>query len=220
MALIVTQDGSHSIFSEQFGVTYHSKYGAITESLHVFINAGLRAKAVVQPELAVLEVGFGSGLNAFLTWLEAERRNLSVRYVSIEAYPITQDEANAFNFSDQLGVPHRHADFCRLHRCAWNRKTKLSEHFSLHKKHILLEAYRPTQQTFDLIYFDAFAPQAQPELWTERIFNLMYMALRPDGALLTYCAKGDVKRALKKAGFEVEGLPGPPGKREMTRAWK
>ncbi|MBK9337026.1 MAG: tRNA (5-methylaminomethyl-2-thiouridine)(34)-methyltransferase MnmD [Lewinellaceae bacterium] len=219
MAIFVTQDGSHSVFSEQYGVTYHSKHGAVTESLHVFIDAGLRFKAATQPELAVLEVGFGTGLNAFLTWIEAERRNLRVRYVGIEAYPLPAEDADGFNFSEQLQMPHRHPDFCRMHHCAWNRNVKLSEHFSLHKKQIRLEAYRPTQ-SFDLIYFDAFAPQAQPELWTERIFALLYKALRPDGALVTYCAKGDFKRALKQVGFEVERLPGPPGKREMTRAWK
>jgi tRNA U34 5-methylaminomethyl-2-thiouridine-forming methyltransferase MnmC len=219
MALIVTQDGSHSIYSEQYGVTYHSKYGAVTESLHVFVDAGLRFKAAVQPEVSVLEVGFGTGLNAFLSLLEAERRNLLVRYVGVEAYPVPTSAAEGFNFAEQLGVPARHSDFCRLHTCAWERRAKLSEHFWLHKKQIRLEAYRPTQQ-FDLIYFDAFAPQAQPELWTERIFDMLYKSLRPEGFLVTYCAQGHFKRTLKQVGFEVERLPGPPGKREMTRAWK
>lgn len=219
MALIVTQDGSHSIYSEQYGVTYHSKYGAVTESLHVFIEAGLRFKAAVQPEMSVLEVGLGTGLNAFLSWLEAERRGLLVRYTGLEAYPVLPDEAEGFNFAEQLSVPMRHADFMRLHTCAWERRAKLSEHFWFHKKQARLEAYRPAQ-TFDLIYFDAFAPQAQPELWTERIFAMLYKSLRPEGILVTYCAQGDFKRKLKSVGFEVERLPGPPGKREMTRAWK
>ncbi len=219
MALIVTEDGSHTLLAEQYGVTYHSKFGAVTESAHVFIDAGLRFKAVVQPELAILEVGFGTGLNAFMTWLEAERRNLHVRYVGIEAYPLAPEETDLFNFAEQLDVPSRQSDFRRLHQCAWNRTAKLSEHFSLRKKQIRLEAYRPTE-SFDLIYFDAFAPQAQPELWTERILSLMYKALNPDGIFVTYCAKGDFKRTLKKVGFEVERLEGPPGKREMTRGWK
>jgi tRNA U34 5-methylaminomethyl-2-thiouridine-forming methyltransferase MnmC len=219
MAIFVTQDGSHSIFSEQYGVSYHSKYGAITESAHVFINAGLRYKAVVQPEIAILEVGFGTGLNAFLSWLEAERRNLVLRYYSIEAYPIPMEDLEDFNYTEKLNIPNRQADFCRLHQCAWNRSAKLSAHFRLYKKQIRLEAFR-TNQRFDLIYFDAFAPQAQPELWTERILALMYKSLKPEGALVTYCAQGNFKRTLKKVGFEVECLEGPPGKREMTRASK
>ncbi|MBK6930262.1 MAG: tRNA (5-methylaminomethyl-2-thiouridine)(34)-methyltransferase MnmD [Saprospirales bacterium] len=219
MALIVTQDGSHSLLAEQYGVTYHSRYGAVTESGHVFIDAGLRFKAVVQPEIAILEVGFGTGLNAFMTWMEAERRNLRVCYTALEAYPIALEEAAVFNFAEQMGLSARQSDFLRLHHCAWGRSVKLSDHFSLHKKQIRLEAYRSTA-AFDLIYFDAFAPQAQPELWTERIFTVLHKALHPDGVLVTYCAQGDFKRTLKKVGFEVERLEGPPGKREMTRAWK
>jgi len=219
MALIVTQDGSHSVYSEHFGVTYHSRYGAVTESLHVFIGAGLRFKAAVQPQVSVLEVGFGTGLNAFLTWLEAERRGLTVRYTGIEVSPLAPEEAAVFNYAACLGQPERQTDFCRLHTCAWERVVRLSEHFWLRKKQMPVQAYRATS-AFDVIYFDAFAPQAQPEMWTETIFRAMYRALRPEGLLVTYCAKGDVKRTLRSVGFEVEGLPGPPGKREMTRAWK
>ena len=219
MSLIVTQDGSHSIFVEKYGVSYHSKYGAITESAHVYIDAGLRFKAVVQQEISILEVGFGTGLNAYLTWLEAERRNLRVRYVGIEAYPILTEDAAEFNYGEQLGIRDHQASFQRLHSCAWERSVKLSDHFRLHKKQIRLEAYR-SHQRFDLIYFDAFSPQAQPELWTERILALMYKALNPEGIFVTYCAQGDFKRTLKKVGFEVEAIEGPPGKREMTRGLK
>ncbi len=219
MALIITQDGSHSVFSEQYGVTYHSRYGAVTESLHVFIQAGLRCKAAVQPRLAVLEVGLGTGLNAFLTWMEAERRNLTVRYTALESAPLSLAEAQAFNYPEHLGLPERRPDFCRLHDCAWERAVRLSAHFWLRKKRMPVQAYRPVQ-AFDLIYFDAFAPGAQPEMWTEAVLRAMYRALRPEGILVTYCAKGQVKRTLRAVGFEVESLPGPPGKREMTRAWK
>ncbi len=219
MSLFVTQDGSHTIFAEEYGVPFHSKYGAITESVHVYINAGLRFKAAVQTEISILEIGFGTGLNAFLTLLEAERRNLKVHYLGIEAYPIAVEDTAVFNFTEQLGIPNRQADFQRLHRCAWERSVRLSDHFYLHKKQIRLEAYR-TRQHFDLIYFDAFAPQAQPDLWTERILQLMYNALNPDGIFVTYCAKSDFKRTLKKVGFDVESPEGPPGKREMTRGWK
>ncbi|TNE63713.1 MAG: SAM-dependent methyltransferase [Bacteroidetes bacterium] len=219
MDLIVTQDGSHSIFAEQYGVTYHSKYGAVTESAHVFIDAGLRMKAVVQSDLTILEVGFGTGLNAFMTWLEAERRNLKIDYYGIEAYPIEPEAARQLNFADLLEVPQRQSDLLRLHTCAWGRKVQMSDHFSLHKKQARLETFLTTKR-FDLIYFDAFAPQAQPELWTEGIFRRLFNYLNPDGALVTYCAQGHFKRTLKHVGFEVERLAGPPGKREMTRAWK
>ncbi len=216
MALIVTGDGSHSIFSERFGVMYHSIYGAVTESAHVFIDAGLRYKAVVKPDLAILEVGFGTGLNAFMTWLEAEKRNLRIRYTAIEAYPLALKEVSGFNYAGQLRVPERNADFLRLHRCAWEKPLRCSEQFSFIKHRIRLEDFEP-DPVFDVIYFDAFAPQAQPELWSDAILSRMFAALNPDGVLVTYCAKGDFKRALKKAGFEVERLEGPPGKREMTR---
>lgn len=219
MELIITQDGSHSVFSSQYGVTYHSKYGAVTESAHVFINAGLRYKAAVQREIAILEVGFGTGLNAFMTWMEAERRNLSVRYTALEAYPVTAAEAAQFNFPEQLGVPERNADFLSLHQCAWDTQTEFSEQFVFEKKHLRLEDFSAAS-AFDVVYFDAFAPQAQPELWTEAIFAALYAALRPEGVLVTYCAQGHFKRTLKKVGFVVERLQGPPGKREMTRATK
>lgn len=219
MDIIITQDGSHSVFSPQYGVTYHSKFGAVTESAHVFIDAGLRYKAAVQRNIDILEVGFGTGLNAFMTWLEAERRNLSVRYTALEAYPLSLEEAVQFNFAQQLGVPERSADFLRLHQVEWNTQTVFSEQFSFEKKLLRLEDFS-AQSAFDLIYFDAFAPQAQPELWTEAIFAALYEALRPEGVLVTYCAQGHFKRTLKRAGFAVERLQGPPGKREMTRATK
>ncbi|MCK6691336.1 MAG: tRNA (5-methylaminomethyl-2-thiouridine)(34)-methyltransferase MnmD [Thermoanaerobaculia bacterium] len=219
MALITTDDGSHSLYSERYGVTYHSKYGAVTESGHVFIDAGLRYKAVVQREISLLEIGLGTALNAFMTWLEAEKRNLRVRYTAVEAYPLALKEAAVFNFAAQLRAPERHADFLRLHRCAWEKPHCLSNAFTFTKHRVRLEDFSPGDATFDLIYFDAFAPQAQPELWTEAIFARLYAALNPEGVLVTYCAKGDVKRTLKKVGFEVERLQGPPGKREMTRGY-
>ncbi len=219
MELITTQDGSHSVFSGRYGVTYHSKFGAVTESAHVFINAGLRYKAAVQREVAILEVGFGTGLNAFMTWLEAERRNLSVRYTTLEAYPVSAEAATQFNFPEQLGVPERNTDFLSLHQCPWDTPMAFSEQFVFEKKLQRLEDFS-ADSAFDVVYFDAFAPQAQPELWTEAIFAALYAALCPEGILVTYCAQGHFKRTLKKVGFTVERLQGPPGKREMTRATK
>ena len=220
MALLTTSDGSHTLFSERYGVSYHSRYGAVTESAHVFINAGLRYKAAVQREIAVLEVGLGTGLNAFMTWLEAERRNLSVRYTGLEAYPISEEEARQFNYPDLLNAPERAAEFWQLHAAAWGAPIVLSEHFQLEKRLERLETAALPEAAFDVVYFDAFAPQAQPELWTEDVFTRLYRALRPEGALVTYCAQGEFKRTLKKAGFAVERLQGPPGKREMTRGVK
>ena len=219
MTLFRTEDGSQSILSEQYGVTYHSKFGAVTESAHVFIAAGLRYKAVVQREIAILETGLGTGLNAFMTWLEAERRNLKVDYTGLEINPLTLESAEALDYPLALGNPDRTEDFLRLHQCSWETKHTFSEAFAFEKCRTGIEHFiRP--EAFDLIYFDAFAPQAQPELWTEAVFNHMYTSLKPEGVLVTYCAQGHFKRTLKKAGFTVERLQGPPGKREMTRAMK
>ena len=219
MPIITTNDGSHSIYSEQYGVTYHSKFGAITESAHVFIAAGLRYKAVVQQEIAILETGFGTGLNAFMTWLEAEKRNLKVAYLGLETFPVTEAEAAALNYPAGLGCPGREDDFRELHRADWNVRHALSEQFSFEKRRTPIEKFSE-REAFDLIYFDAFAPQSQPELWTEEVFLHMYESLKPEGVLVTYCAQGHFKRTLKKVGFTVERLQGPPGKREMTRAQK
>lgn len=219
MPLILTNDGSHSVYSEQYGVTYHSRFGAVTESAHVFIAAGLRYKAVVQREIAILEAGFGTGLNTFMSWIEAERRNLRIRYVGLETNPVSQEDAASLNYADLLGVPDRNADFQALHQCSWNENHAFSEHFHFRKEQTPIEAYE-AEETFDVIYFDAFAPQAQPELWTPEVFGRMYRAMRPEGVLVTYCAQGEFKRSLKQAGFQVERLQGPPGKREMTRATK
>jgi tRNA U34 5-methylaminomethyl-2-thiouridine-forming methyltransferase MnmC len=219
MALILTNDGSHSVFSETYGVTYHSTHGAITESAHVFIAAGLHHKAVKQSEIDILETGFGTGLNAFMSWLEAERRNLRVRYTGLEIAPVSLQEAGAMNYADALGEAGRAADFQALHACAWGVEHAFSENFQFRKEQIFIELFE-ANEAYDVIYFDAFAPQAQPELWTEEVFGRMYRALRPAGILVTYCAQGAFKRTLKQVGFQVERLPGPPGKREMTRAVK
>lgn len=219
MSLILTNDGSHSVYSETYGVAYHSTFGAITESAHVFIAAGLRYKAVVQREITILETGMGTGLNAFMSWLEAERRNLHVRYVGLEIAPMPQDEVQMLNYAELLGVPDRAADFQALHHKEWSQAHLLSEQFQFRKEQISIETFS-APDTFDIIYFDAFAPQEQPELWTADVFERMYSSLRPEGVLVTYCAQGAFKRTLKQAGFQVERLQGPPGKREMTRATK
>ena len=217
--LQITNDGSHTLFSAQYGVTYHSHFGAITESAHVFIAAGLRFKAVVQRDIRILEAGFGTGLNAFMTWLEAERRNLQVSYTGLEINPLSAEDAADLNYPLLLNAPDRATDFHLLHRCEWEKAHPLSEHFVFEKRRTPIQQFEQ-KDAFDLIYFDAFAPQAQPELWTDEVFARLFNSLRPEGALVTYCAQGEFKRSLKRAGFVVERLQGPPGKREMTRALK
>jgi len=217
--LFITEDGSHSIFSNRFGVSYHSKFGAVDEANHVFINSGLRFKAVLQQKISILEIGFGTGLNAFVTLLEAKKRNLYIDYVGIEAYPISIQQAQQLNYSELFPLEDNPDLFLKLHQCPWNIQTQLNDHFSFEK---ILEKFEAINYAnrFDIIYFDAFAPDAQPELWNDEILTKMYDALIPDGILVTYCAKGSVKRTLKRVGFSIEALPGPPRKREMTRATK
>lgn len=218
--IFATQDGSHSIFSEQFGVSYHSKYGAIQETQHVFINAGLRLKAVVQSEIAILDIGFGTGLNALMTLLEAEKRNLQIDYVAYEAYPINHEQVEILNYAHVLDLKKEYATaFQQMHYAAWEANHQLTDNFNF-IKHLTTFDRVDYVNKFDLVYFDAFAPNSQPELWETPIMERMYQSLKTDGALVTYCAKGSVKRTMKALGFTIEKLQGPPGKREMTRAIK
>lgn len=220
MEVFETADGSHSIYSEQYGVSYHSKYGAIQETQHVFINAGLRLKALVQSEIRILDIGFGTGLNALMTALEAQKRNLAIQYTAVEAYPVSLEMAAGLNYAEVLPNEEGVADWlAALHEAPWGQRTAISPDFELEKLHCTFQELA-LPAVYDLVYFDAFAPTAQPELWTEEVLGIMYAALKPDGVLTTYCAKGEVKRTLKRLGFKVERLPGPPGKREMTRAVK
>lgn len=216
--IYLTEDGSHSIHSGKFEVSYHSKHGAIAEAYHVFIDAALRFKAVLQKEIKILEIGFGTGLNAYVTLLEAIKRNLSIEYIGVEAYPITEEQVKSLNYPEQLQPIYKDL-FLKIHQADWNNPAKINEHFTITK--LLLEFENINfENQFDIIYFDAFAPNAQPELWGEEIMSKMYKALKPDGIMTTYCAKGVVKRTMKSVGFTVEALPGPPYKREMTRALK
>jgi len=219
--LIVTGDGSHSMEVPELGVSYHSVHGAIQESKHVFVEAGFNASdRFERPDvLRIFEVGFGTGLNALLTMIESEKQNLKIYYETIEAYPLTLDEAKAINYCSILHREDLQKKFELLHECEWAKETVISANLTFKKTRANLLNFE-TSATFELIYFDAFDPNAQPELWTERIFEKMFSMLRPRGILTTYSSKGTVRRAMQAAGFIVEKIPGPPGKREIVRAAK
>ena len=215
--LIRTSDGSTSLYIPQLDETYHSVHGALQETQHVFIKNGLQL--FHNQSLSILEIGFGTGLNALATYKEHESLQLNIRYETVEAYPLSCDEASQMNFPQMLNAPALVPVFEQMHRCEWNKLITLSPSFSFKKRLQRFETINDTD-TFNLIYFDAFGAQVQPELWQEAIFQQMYAALKQGGYLVTYAAKGSVRRAMQTCGFTVERLPGPPMKREMLRAHK
>lgn len=219
--IILTADGSHSISVPQLNVIYHSVHGAIQESQHVFIQAGLYWSGLLQrPEpLSILEVGFGTGLNALLTAIEAEQTNTSIYYAALEPFPVNIQQAGLLNYCSLLNRNDLQEVFIRMHQCEWNINFAVTENFLLHKSDKPLQTFTHTTP-FNIIYFDAFAPSAQPELWTKKVFGQLYTLMTPGGILVTYCSKGEVRRAMRAAGFTVEKIPGPKGKREMVRAAK
>lgn len=215
--IIITADGSNSLLIPQWQETFHSKHGAITEALHVFIQEGLQywLQQNTQRPLHLLEIGFGTGLNALLTLLQAQEKNLSITYETLEAYPLSFEEINALNYSEVLQIDKQL--FERLHRSPWEEPVEIIPQFRIKKRKEWFENIN-AQSNFDLIYFDAFGARVQPELWTYPIFKKMYEALKPQGVLVTYASKGSARRAMLEAGFTVSKIPGPPGKREMLRA--
>jgi tRNA U34 5-methylaminomethyl-2-thiouridine-forming methyltransferase MnmC len=215
--IITTSDGSKTIYLPHLDETYHSSHGAVQEAQHVFIKYGLQA--VEQNEYAVFEMGFGTGLNALLTFIEAETTGKIIHYAGIEAYPVDVDIAMQMDYYTLVGNEHQ-PKFEELHTVEWNKNHRLAPNFSFEKIHAKIEEHVPKNEQFDVVFYDAFGPRAQEDMWTPAILQKMYDLLKPDGFLVTYCAKGQVKRDLKALGFEIEPLPGPPGKREMTRAWK
>jgi len=215
--IITTSDGSKTIHLVDWNEQYHSKHGAIQEAYHVFIKSGL--SLFNDRSLAVLEIGFGTGLNALITFLEAEKLNLDITYTGIEAYPITKEELEQLNYISELKAQAVESEFLKMHQSPWERKIKISNSFHLCKRQKEFSEVHDVD-AFDLIYFDAFGARVQPELWTETIFAKMHTALKYQGVLVTYAAKGSVRRAMQAVGFVVERLQGPPGKREMLRATK
>lgn len=213
--IISTEDGSSSLVHPIIGETYHSMHGAETEAIHVFISNGFRyvlENNLRQEKLRVLEAGFGSGLNAWLTMREAGEMGVSVDYTGIELYPVELSVIKDTSYAAYTG-------FSELHQSAWNTATAITPQFTLTKLDTDL-SFLNIDTTFDLVYFDMFSPDVRPELWSTEVFSLIYERMRDYGVLVTYSAKGDVKRALRAAGFEVSRLPGAPGKRHMLRAVK
>lgn len=220
ISFLVTDDHSHTLFSERFKATYHSTRGAMSESKHVFIENGLQFfyEQCNLKEISILEIGFGTGLNAFMTYLYAKEHDLKINYQSIEAFPVPITKATQLNYTSDFSENEK-VVFNQMHQQEWNREGAISKNFSFMKHLGLLEEFE-TQQKFNVIYFDAFSPSEQPELWTEHIFKNMFDLLEDNGVLVTYCAQGQMKRNMKSAGFKVQSLPGALGKREMTRGLK
>lgn len=215
---VITEDGSHTIYLPEMDEHYHSTHGAVQESLHVYINQGLLQ--FPGKEISILEIGFGTGLNAFLTYVFAVKNNLKVTYTSIEKFPLTEAEYSVLNYSETIFTEHANV-LKKLHQCEWNSGVSISPEFSIRKIHadLLTMEFGSTGQ-FDLLYYDAFAPTKQPEMWTEELINKVSESVRKDGILVTYCAKGAVRRAFSAAGFQMERIPGPIGKKEILRGKK
>jgi len=216
---ITTGDGSVTIHLPEWNEQYHSKHGAIVEAKHVFIKHGLQFWLENNPKesVSILEIGFGTGLNAFLTQIELSQTNIKIEYTGVEAYPIDLLEIERLNYPEMLNASQ--SDFLRLHQTIWELPSEIDSNFNLLKRKQFFSEIKDID-TYTIIYFDAFGARVQPELWTEAVFKNMFIALKPGGVLVTYSAKGSVRRAMQAVGFAVERLPGPPGKREMLRAVK
>lgn len=227
----LTADGSHTLFVPSMNEHYHSVNGAETEAEHIYINYGFR-ESNASP-LHVLEIGFGTGLNAFLTLIETQKLYKKVIYTSLELYPLSLELIRKLNYPDIIHPEYANL-YYDLHQAKWNESCKITSDFSILKVNVdFTNIAHPTESakwslgtvdnqpiSYDVVYFDAFAPEKQPEMWNQELFNALYASMNPNGILMTYCAKGVVRRMLQSSGFTVERLPGPPGKREVLRATK
>ncbi len=217
MKLEQTADGSYTLYVPELDEHYHSVKGALTESQHIFIDMGLKHSSVTAPH--ILEIGLGTGLNCVLTLLEAKESQRHVHYTGIERYPLNEEIIRKLNYPSIIGKECEE-DYFAIHQAPWEEDVCLSPWFTLHKMEGDFTHYS-FEQKYDIIYFDAFAPEKQPEMWEQSLFDNLYQVLNEGGILTTYCAKGVVRRMLQTAGFKVERLPGPPGgKREILRAIK
>lgn len=215
--IIQTLDGSTTIHIKEWNESYHSKHGAIQEAQHVFIKNGL--SLFENKNVSILEIGFGTGLNAFITYIESKKLSQKINYTGVEAYPISSEELLSMNYIDELRANHYSGVFEQMHESEWEIAKELDADYVLTKRKQFFQDIDDVEK-YDLIYFDAFGYRVQPELWSTDIFRKMFSSLKENGVLVTYAARGVVKRSMIEVGFVVEKLTGPPGKREMFRATK
>jgi len=220
MELIYTEDGSHTLYLKEINETYHSRHGAIQESMHVFIKNGLRhyLSTSAKKRIHIFELGLGTGLNALLTALEAEKFKCHIDYEVIEPYPVPADLCGQLNYPEKIPRPGIEKLMMNIHGMDWGVVQPLGHFSTIRKEKILFEDYQPGKEGFDILYYDAFAPGKQPEIWESSLLEKAYRMLIAKGILVTYCAQGKFKRDLRNIGFQVETLIGPPGKKEMIRA--
>ena len=220
--LIETKDGSSSLFLPELNETYHSTHGALTESQYVFVDKGFNYFQERNPEKAeinILEIGFGTGLNAWLTAIAIQNLKLKVQYSSLEKFPLEPETIEQLNYKKGYSEKDQ-VLFDKIHLAEWNTEAEISENFALTKLETDIHEYSQETESYDIIYFDAFAPSRQPDMWTPDVLKKMYHNCTHGAVFATYCAQGQFKRDLKSVGFEIEELPGPPGKKEMTRGVK
>jgi tRNA U34 5-methylaminomethyl-2-thiouridine-forming methyltransferase MnmC len=214
--LQITADGSHTLQIPDMGVTYHSTHGAIAESKQVYLEAGLQYVHLQKniTSINILEMGFGTGLNALLCLQWSIQHSIHLNYTAIESDPLKPEEYDVLNYGALLDLRH---ELLALHEAEWNLPIRINELFSLEKQQVDLREFE-SDQTFHCVFFDAFSPVEQPELWTKEIFQKIFSMILPNGVLVTYCSKSAVRRSMQEAGFQVNKIPGPRGKREMVRA--
>jgi len=217
LEIVETREGIHTLVNNRLKEHYHSMYGSMQESLHVFIKNGLCSVNKNLPEISILEMGFGTGLNAILTYRENQVLRKYIHYTTVEAFPLPSSVTDKLNYFEYFGKPLQPV-FQKMHASRWFENIPFNN-FMLYKIQADMLEFQP-DGAYDLVYYDAFSPTHQPELWTFEVLHKIYDACKRNAVLVTYCAKGDVKRTLKAVGFEVEIIPGPKGKREMIRAVK
>ncbi len=217
--IILTEDGSHSVRNTALEVTYHSTFGAVQESSHIFIESGLKQQIINKENLSILEMGFGTGLNMILTYITSEQYPVNIYYEAIEKYPLSEQLAEQLNYLSLLNREDLDSVFKAIHQSREIQGVNLSDNFTFVKRYDDIQSCS-LSGFFDIIYFDAFDPVTQPDLWTSSVFEKLYTSLNDGGILLTYCSKTIVRRAMEAAGFRIEKIRGPKGKREIVRAHK
>lgn len=218
---LITEDGSHTLYVPELDETFHSTHGAISESNYVYLERGLKyyCETRNKKSIRIFEVGFGTGLNAFLSAIHATSNNLLIRYESIEPFPLHCSDYNKLNYTGLIDFTDSEKLFSKIHECTWGRLVEILPEFLLQKVKVILQEYE-IHNKFDICFYDAFAPSKQPEMWNINMLEKIWNLLATDGVFVTYCAKGQLKRDLKSLGFVVESLPGPKGKFEIVRATK